>query len=1471
MSMHRVARGIFGGIAALAVAVAALKCSNGAEPSSPELQLHAKTASALTYTCTCPATTNPQTGAVARIFAGGGPATDALLLEDAVTQDVYRWSSGTSWHRIGSSARTYALNASGLAFRLSGDGRAEQGANDNLSDIWTRVGTETAQRLIASGGSIFAVGDVGPSTTVIRKFLSTFLWSVIDSPTTAFVVGGESGIYRSGSTGGTGSFVLSGGAWTQIGADSPVAMYVAAGTVFAQSSLGSVARYRGTPFQWDDVGTGIDKIAGTSTAAFSLKQGAIAKLDLATNTWSPVPGATDARDIVAGGAHLFKITSAGSVLELDDTGAWLPPLSCAGAISDAGCVNGCDPGPAPSRVAPAYADPQKNTQETLAYTVHDVLTHHNDNARTGAASHEDILTRNAVKTGAFGLLGSPVPIPGKIYAQPLYVERAAVVCNADPSHGIPAGLQNRDIAYVATLENTIYAVDIDRQGICWATKPLGCPQPVNAAGCSGDGRGDVACNDRFNLNKEPQVNVGIVSTPVIDRVKDVMYVVARVRDGNDTRGRFFVNVIDTRTGQLVSKVEAIADAMNGRNDCGGHALRPSVMVNRAALLLVNDRLFLGFASIVSEDSTVTDYHGSVLGFDVSDPTQPRNLANSFCATPAGAGGGIWMASSGPASDGTSVYFTTGNGAYPTSRGSYILGTIPEFPVTGNYPDSFVKVGTDLSTGSTLGYTDVRTTSQIDIVGSPYVPQLQFENKGDIDPGPAGHTLFWGRERSDADFGSGGVLLLGNSVVGGGKDGRMYVVDKSTMLRVQDFQAFVHNADSQATYNFHTDYQNGPHIHGGPVAWDARTLSQPYIYVYAWSEKDHLKRFRFDPTVFKFMPTDAVDATPPTPLPTAHGDIASANNSMPGGMLSVSSNGSQDGIVWAVVEEPYKFCTLPSGGQGKILTDRPELSAVYPPDSGTASPKTEIVGCNVIGGYVPGRLFAFSGDSDTSNRLSTLWGDRNVPNPNNLIPSYSKFAPPTVAHGRILVPTANGELRIYGLGSPQQSQKPAGELACDDILLTGVNGWSGIPLAASNGDGKFTVTRDTQAAFAAYAGTTGAIAWGADFSGDGKTDVVLGGPSSWTFIPMLRSLGDGTFAYTRLDSPWWASVASVASTTKIIADFDGDEKSDIALIGEPSWSTVPMARSNGDGSFRITNSQPVFNGTNFATWASSTGVTRLGGDFNGDGKADIALIGASYFTTIPVAYSTGDSNGSFVVTNTPSPSSVAFGCVPNPNPNLNLPLCYNEADFEGWVRSAGATSLIGDFNGDGRADIALTGVSTWTTIPVAFSSAVTLPSPLSGEGAFRVSNRPLPTDGDRNFAAWAAGAMQLVGDFNGDGRADIALTNVVGVSNVAVPVAFSNGDGSFRVTMTTPAQSSFGAENYFAGLAAGQNVKKIVGDFDHDGSADIALAGGAGWTSVPVALSNGDGTFRIVNDTTGMTNFAGWASTGGATKLRGNYR
>src|SRR5215469_4903063 len=127
-----------------------------------------------------------------------------------------------------------------------------------------------------------------------------------------------------------------------------------------------------------------------------------------------------------------------------------------------GFADDCDVAPALSARLPEYTDPAAKLQSLPTNTQFDVLTQHNNNSRTGALYHENILTPASVAADNFGYLGS-VSVSGKIYAQPLYVEKAAVECELAGRRA----LTNANIAYIATLENFVYAIDTDRRQVCW--------------------------------------------------------------------------------------------------------------------------------------------------------------------------------------------------------------------------------------------------------------------------------------------------------------------------------------------------------------------------------------------------------------------------------------------------------------------------------------------------------------------------------------------------------------------------------------------------------------------------------------------------------------------------------------------------------------------------------------------------------------------------------------------------------------------------------------------------------------------------------------------------------------------------------------------------------------------------------------------------------------------------------------------
>ncbi|MBC8131496.1 MAG: PQQ-binding-like beta-propeller repeat protein [Deltaproteobacteria bacterium] len=314
-----------------------------------------------------------------------------------------------------------------------------------------------------------------------------------------------------------------------------------------------------------------------------------------------------------------------------------------------------------------------------------VVTNRYDNARSGSNLSETILNTTNVTPARFGLIVAR-PIVGYVYGQPLYVG------------GLTVGGVKRNVVYVGTNNNRIYAFDADSTTAdppIW-TKQLGTPLTLGSGGY------DPGCTDMRN-------EVGITATPVISLADSKIYVVAKTSTDQQ------LHALDLATGeeQAGSPVSVGKTAMP--------ALDVRIHMARASLLLLNGVIYVTYGSHCDAGG----YHGWIFGYDAKLLT----MKSVYNTTPTGTRGAIWQSGMGPASDGTDIWFTVGNG----TSGS----------------------------GDNLGNNVVRVT-----------------------PSGGGMTIaakYQARVSGDNDLQSGAVLL-GNSgqVVGGGKDGDILLLGQSDL-------------------------------------------------------------------------------------------------------------------------------------------------------------------------------------------------------------------------------------------------------------------------------------------------------------------------------------------------------------------------------------------------------------------------------------------------------------------------------------------------------------------------------------------------------------------------------------------------------------------------------------------------------------------------------------------------------------------
>jgi hypothetical protein len=458
----------------------------------------------------------------------------------------------------------------------------------------------------------------------------------------------------------------------------------------------------------------------------------------------------------------------------------------------------------------------------------DVTTYHNDGGRTGQNLSEVLLTPTNVKAASFGLLRR-LPVDGKVDAQPLVLSNFTI-----------GGVVHANVVFVATEHDSVYAFDADAGGT-----PLWQVSLVAAGETSSDARG---CD-------QVVPEIGITSTPVIDRAAGKIFLVAMSKDGG---GHYHqrVHALSLTTGAELSgspvEVSASVTATGSPDTPTGQVIfDPSQYKERSALLLANGVLYTSYASHCDGPQ----YTGWILAYGEST-LQPVAVFNDEPSGNDGGGQGeaaFWNAGSGPSVDASgNIYAMTANGIFDTQL------TTSGFPVGNDYGNSILKLTPP--SGGTLGVLDYFTMFN-----------TVAESQVDDDLGSGGLMLL-----PDLADGSGALRHL---AVGAGKDHNIYLVDRDNLGKFVPGSSNNNNAYQALMGAF-------PSSSPGSCNSVAGEFGAP-VY--------------FNGVVYYAAAGDAIRAysLAAARLPTTASSVTTQAFCYPGATLAISANGSANGILWAV--------------------------------------------------------------------------------------------------------------------------------------------------------------------------------------------------------------------------------------------------------------------------------------------------------------------------------------------------------------------------------------------------------------------------------------------------------------------------------------------------------------------------------------------------------------------------------------------
>jgi len=432
----------------------------------------------------------------------------------------------------------------------------------------------------------------------------------------------------------------------------------------------------------------------------------------------------------------------------------------------------------------------------------DVTTYKYDLNRSGLNPAESSLTLANVTSATFGLLRT-LSVDGKVDAQPLYLSQLSI---AGAAH---------NVVFAATEHDSVYAFDADSGALLWHVSLLGAGESTSSNGCN-------------QISPE----IGVTSTPVIDRnagANGAIYLVAMSIDSKQGYHQRLHALDITSGAELLGGPTEISASYPTSG--GSNSFSPGQHAERAALLLLNGTIYTSFTSHCDGQP----YSGWIIAFAQSSLaiSGVLNVAANSSAGPA-----IWMSGGGPGADAAgNIYLLTANGAFETTMDAN------GFPSLKDFGNSFLKIS---SASAGLNVQDYFAMSN-----------EVTESNADEDLGSGGEMLL-----PDLTDSSNTVRHL---VVGAGKDGNIYLVDRDSMGKF--------NASSNNNYQTLSNALPGG-IWSTPAYFNGT--------VYYGDVSGTLKAF----------------AISNAKLVAAPQSQTATQFTFPGTAPSVSANGTANGIVWA---------------------------------------------------------------------------------------------------------------------------------------------------------------------------------------------------------------------------------------------------------------------------------------------------------------------------------------------------------------------------------------------------------------------------------------------------------------------------------------------------------------------------------------------------------------------------------------------